>query len=150
LLTKIENQEFSTRQTSNLSKVVDRVSTQFEELAQMKGLRLEKRILPDVSLRIDPILTDVMVTNLMKNALQHNIKNGWIEIEVNKHQLIVINTGQPPEGPIDQLFERFKKSKASNETLGLGLAIVKKIAEVNQMDVTYQYSDGIHEVKVDF
>lgn len=150
LLTKIENQEFSTRQTSNVSKVVDRVSTQFEELAQMKGLRLEKRILPDVSLRIDPILTDVMVTNLMKNALQHNIKNGWIEIEVNKHQLIVINTGQPPEGPIDQLFERFKKSKASNGTLGLGLAIVKKIAEVNQMDVTYQYSDGIHEVKVDF
>jgi signal transduction histidine kinase len=150
LLTKIENLEFETTDHTNISEVAQRISRQFEELANMKGLRLQKHIHPDVKLQIDPLLADIMITNLLKNALQHNIKDGRIEIELDEHQLCVKNTGPEPQGPMDELFKRFKKSNGSNGTLGLGLAIVKKIGDVHQMKVEYNFEEGLHKVKVQF
>ncbi len=150
LLTKIENQEFETRDKTSLSEVVERVSSQFQELAQMKGLNLHQHIEPGVALQMDPLLADILVTNLLKNALQHNIADGWIEIDLNNERLTVRNTGHQPERPIDELFERFKKRPGSNGSLGLGLAIVKKIGDVHQLDVSYDFEEGVHQVQVFF
>ncbi len=150
LLTKIENQEFETKEKTGLSEITERVTSQFEELAEMKGLSLKKAIKPGVKLQIDPLLADILVTNLLKNALQHNVKAGWITIELDEARLTVKNTGEPPEAPIAELFHRFKKSKLSNGSLGLGLAIVKKISEVHQMEVTYHFEKGIHQISVIF
>jgi signal transduction histidine kinase len=150
LLTKIENLEFETTDHTNISVVTQRISSQFEELADMKGLELQKNIQPDVELQIDPLLADIMITNLLKNALQHNIEQGRIEIELNEHQLCVKNTGPKPQTPMHELFERFKKSNGSNGTLGLGLAIVKKISDVHQMKVEYKFEDNLHLVSIRF
>ncbi len=148
LLTKIDNQEFATTENIDFSGIVSRVSSQFEELAEMKGLKIDTQIAPDVDLQMDPMLADILVTNLLKNALQHNIPNGWIQLNLDDENLSVKNTGAPPQTPIPELFERFKKSNSSNGTLGLGLAIVKKIVDVNQMGVNYEFEEGVHEVKV--
>lgn len=150
LLTKIENLEFETTKNTNVSDITQRISLQFEELARLKGLQLHKNIQADVELQIDPLLADIMITNLLKNALQHNIKNGRIEVELDEHQLKVKNTGPKPSAPMHELFERFKKSNGSNGSLGLGLAIVKKIGDVHQMSVTYNFEENLHEVSVRF
>lgn len=150
LLTKIENLEFETQSQTNVSEIAHRISTQFEELAALKGLQLKKNIQADIQLQIDPLLTDILITNLLKNALQHNIEEGQIELTLTNQQLIVKNTGKQPEAPIHELFDRFKKSKNSNGTLGLGLAIVKKIVDVHQMEVHYSFNEGLHEVVVRF
>ena len=150
LLTKIENLEFATKTYTDISDLTNKVSIQFEELADLKGLQLNKKIAEGIQIQIDPLLADILLTNLLKNALQHNVPNGWIELELDQSQLIVKNTGNPPETPISELFERFKKSNSSNGTLGLGLAIVKKIGQVHQMQVDYVFDDGVHEVKISF
>lgn len=150
LLTKIENLEFETTDQTNLSEVAQRISRQFEELAEMKGLQLKKNIQPDVRLQIDPLLADIMITNLLKNALQHNIEEGRIELELNERELCVKNTGPEPQGPMHELFDRFKKSNGSNGTLGLGLAIVKKISDVHQMKVEYKFEEELNQVSVHF
>ncbi|MBK7938899.1 MAG: hypothetical protein IPJ82_18310 [Lewinellaceae bacterium] len=150
LLTKIENQEFAPQTPVNFSDILNADVQIFEELAGMKGLLLSTAISPSVLLRIDPSLAHILVGNLLKNAIRHNVGDGWIKVRLDVGQLTVSNTGTAPAVPTDQLFGRFQKSNLPGKSLGLGLAIVKKICDVNAMTVNYTYHDGVHEVAVRF
>lgn len=150
LLTKIDNDEFPAMGSIDFSKIVANNVTTFMELANMQGIDLQADLKQNVNLTIDPVLGDILVTNLLKNALQHNVENGWIRINLTVDYLEVINTGEAPKLPPEQLFQRFKKNNQSKGTLGLGLAIVKRICEVNDYAVTYHYADKQHVLKVTF
>lgn len=150
LLTKIDNEEFETQQTIDFSRIVRTCLSNFEELAQLKELRLKSEVDSDVKVKIDPILADVLIGNLVKNTIRHNIENGWIEVQLTQKQLIVKNTGETPKLSPQQLFERFQKSHQSNGSLGLGLAIVKKICEVHHFEVKYEVLENVHTVTVKF
>jgi len=150
LLTKIENEEFSTADVLNFSEVVENNVANFQELGEMQGIQLTANIEQEVSLKIDNSLADILVVNLLKNALQHNIEAGWVKVKLDHTRLQVINTGMAPTAPTDQLFQRFKKNEQSRGTLGLGLAIVKKICDVNHLEVTYDYQDKIHMLTITF
>ncbi len=150
LLTRIDNKEFSTQATLDFSRIVKNCVVNFEELAQMKHLELKKDIQDNVLLQLDPGLADILVGNLVKNTIRHNIKGGWIEIRLDQEHLTVRNTGNPPKVAPDQLFERFQKGASGNNSLGLGLAIVKKICEVNNYAVHYDFDDGVHQIRIKF
>jgi signal transduction histidine kinase len=150
LLTRIDNQEFSTQQITDFSKTVANALSQFEELAALKDIRMESRLDEHVEKRIDPMLADILVANLMKNAIRHNEQNGWIEVILTDSSLTIRNSGKAPGVPTEQLFERFRKGNQSSSSLGLGLAIVKKICEVNDWQVRYDYEQETHEVEVVF
>jgi len=150
LLTKIDNEEFSAHQAIDFSEIVRTCIGNFEELASYKNLELQHRIEDGVQLKIDPILADVLIGNLVKNTIKHNESGGWIDVALNREKLLVRNTGKPPAVATENLFQRFQKSQHSNGSLGLGLAIVKKICEVNDFDVQYRFADGIHAVTVKF
>ncbi len=150
LLTKIDNEEFFTRETIDFSQIVRTCIGNFEELAAYKRLRLTHEVGDEVLLKIDPILADVLIGNLVKNTIKHNETGGWIDIKLQQDKLRIRNTGKPPAVATDQLFQRFQKSRHSNGSLGLGLAIVKKICEVSSFDIRYQYDAGIHDITVKF
>lgn len=151
LLAKIENQEFSTIKQVNFSEMVQNIVNLFQELANFRGIEIKHSIAPNIYLKIDSTLADILVTNLLKNAIQHNIQDGWIELLLNQNELIVRNTGKELSVSPDQLFTRFRKNNQSGGSLGLGLAIVKKIATSSGLDIDYAYqSEGqVHEVSVD-
>lgn len=148
LLTKIENKEFSTLESIDFSKLVNKVWNTFDELAALKNIAAQSIIEPNIRLQIDPALADILVSNLLKNAIQHNQENGWIKLELEKSHLKVSNPGLPPSVPTNQLFERFRKNNQSGGSLGLGLAIVKKICDVNDLTVAYRFVEGVHEVEI--
>lgn len=150
LLTKIENEEFSGKESIDLSKIVATNVQNFTELAQMQGISLVSELEEDVQIEIDPVLADILVTNLLKNSLQHNVPEGWVKVYLTGKYLQVVNSGEPPKLPTEQLFQRFKKNNQSKGTLGLGLAIVKKICEVNGCEVDYSYEDEQHALTVSF
>jgi len=150
LLTKIENQEFATMQRTNFSKVVQTCVTNFEEIAGLRGLTLESKIAEQVELNINPVLADILVVNLVKNAIRHNDENGWIKVELTPERLAVSNAGQPPKIPTEQLFQRFQKSSSNGNSLGLGLSIVKKICEVSNWKADYKYAEHVHQISVTF
>lgn len=150
LLTKIDNKEFATQAEVDFSKIVKNCLVNFEDLAQLKNLEFKKQIEEHVRLRIDPVLGDILVSNLVKNTIRHNIEGGWIEVSLTGDQLVICNTGAAPKVQPDQLFERFQKGAGSNKSLGLGLAIVKKICEVNNYKIDYQFADGVHLISVHF
>jgi len=150
LITKIENQEYTQRSMVDISHLVNMSLESFHDLALLKKVSITKKIQDDVLLNIEEPLADIMVANLLKNAVQHNMENGWIHIELNKDRLLIRNSGLDPKVATEKLFDRFKKSNQTSESLGLGLSIVRQICDLNRYGLTYNYKDGVHEIVVIF
>ncbi len=148
LLAKIENQEFISQESIDFSEVVSHNVALFSEIAELKELTIEADVVEAVKVNIDSALADILVANLLKNAIQHNIENGWIKIRLTSHQLLVENTGKPLNIPPEELFVRFRKNNQSSGSLGLGLAIVKKIADLNNLSIDYQQYEHIHRIAI--
>lgn len=150
LLTKIENNEFTDLQEVDLSKIVKGTLFDFQELLELKSLRIHQEIADDVKVSSDPILIQILIGNLFQNAVRHNISGGEIRLNLTEKAFVISNTGKQLNNPSEELFERFKKDNQSDETIGLGLAIVKKICEINDYVISYEFKDNLHTLKVSF
>lgn len=144
LLTKIENKEFVSPDPLNFSSLVSDSLYAFEELMEMKSLKTEQHIEEGVMVKIHPVLADILLSNLLSNAIRHNVEGGVIAVELTKKHLLVRNTGAPLEGKEEEMFGRFKKGRGNIDSIGLGLAIVKRICEQSKLDINYQNQDPFH------
>jgi len=150
LLTKIDNQQFKHTEEVDIGKIAAKQLNNYEELIAAKGITLTKDIAGDCIVSMNEIMAEVLVANLITNAIKHNIDNGTISVAVNNKKLAVANTGPVLEGDPAAMFERFKKDKVNSDSLGLGLSIVKKITEQYGFAVAYSYAGKIHTVSIDF
>lgn len=150
LLNRLENQEFSAPEPIDISQVADHILNDVSELIDMKSIALRKRIQDHVKVLIHPSLADILLMNIFSNAIRHNVQGGSIDITLTSRNLIVENTGTPPGIPIEQAFERFKRTSQNNDSVGLGLAIVKQICEASGLAVRYTYEDHRHIVTITF
>lgn len=150
LLTKIENNEFTDLQEINLSEKINSSIFDFQELLGLKEIKIEHKIEEHVIVRSDPVLIQILVSNLFQNAIRHNITNGHIIVNLSRDGLIISNAGKPLSSPPKLLFKRFKKDNQSGKTSGLGLAIVKKICEINNFGISYDYKNDEHVINVTF
>jgi len=150
LLTKIENNEFSDLQEIDISKKIKDTLFDFQELLELKGIKIKEDVEKNVTVKSDPILINILIGNLFQNAVRHNTPNGDIEIQLTSDSFTISNTGKQLKNPSDLLFKRFKKDNQSGDTIGLGLAIVKKICEINNYDISYQFENEHHRLKIEF
>ncbi|HEX6224940.1 MAG TPA: HAMP domain-containing sensor histidine kinase, partial [Chryseolinea sp.] len=97
LLTKLENQEYPVKEKMDFSHFLKRAIESFRELIDMKSLELRTQIEPDIFLSLNPVLADVLLTNLLSNAIRHNRINGSIEVLLTSSGLSVRNTGDAPK-----------------------------------------------------
>ncbi len=149
LLSKIQNREFSETKRIDFSQRVEQNLIDFRELIEMKQIQLRTHINESVGVLMPPELADMLLTNLLQNALRHNYEGGKIEVSLDEKEFSIRNTGPAPTMEPEHFFERFKKSNPSNESIGLGLSIVKKICEVCHFDIQYTYTaDEFHEVRL--
>lgn len=148
LLTKIQNQEFADREDLNLTATIEQLLFDFQELISLRDLQIQKDLEADIPIYMDSHLLDMLLTNLLQNAVRHNHENGKIEIILRERALIVRNTGSAPQVDPALLFHRFKKSNQSAESIGLGLAIVDKICAVSQLNIDYEYHEGWHSFRL--
>ena len=150
LLTKLENQEYPVKEKMDFSQFVKNGIESFRELIEMKSIVLTTKIEPEVYLNLNPVLADLLFTNLLSNAIRHNYVKGTIDIVLFSSGLSVKNTGTSPKVKTSELFKRFKKDKQSSESTGLGLAIVKQICDLNNFTVGYEYVDDYHQLIIKF
>jgi signal transduction histidine kinase len=148
LLTKLENQEYDVTASVSMSVLVRTTLSTFDELIQMKALRLAARVEEKVNVALNPALADLLLTNLVSNAIRHNVVEGWITVELTKDGLVIANSGQEPQVPVEELFERFKKGNPGGDSIGIGLAIVRQICDLSRFTVAYRYDAGVHSVAV--
>ncbi len=149
LLTKIENNQFPEREKIAID---ERIMTHLEHLQAIsdeKKLSIKTK-LNKVSLEISPALLDILLMNLIKNAIRHNTFNGTIILTLTEHELRIENSGPPSEVPADKLFQRFTKSNQNLESIGLGLSIVKRIIDLYDFEIEYQFIEEKNRFSIRF
>jgi len=150
LLTKIDNQQFKDTEKVDIANIITKHLNNYEELITAKEIALTKNISEGNFVVMNKVMAEILVSNLITNAIKHNVERGSITIELNKDQLTVSNSGPVLATNPKELFERFKKDKVNSESLGLGLSIVKKICEQYHFKVDYNYTNGLHTVSLSF
>jgi signal transduction histidine kinase len=150
LLAKIENKQFPESKLVSFEVILTNLLGNLEDLIKSKKLEVVTNFVPNTTIQMNPYLAEMLVVNLVKNAVRHNVKGGKLAVEIGQAYFQVSNTG--PEQPLDNnlLFQRFYKSSASPESLGLGLAIVEKICALYGFQVSYQFHEKMHCLRVDF
>jgi two-component system sensor histidine kinase QseC len=147
LLARIENRQFQAPQEVDLHKLAQEVVDEFTDLAEHREVKLEAQVTGTFTATMDPGLARILITNLVKNAIVHNIPGGQVQVDVANGTLSVRNTGRPE--PLDgtRIFDRFHKETTADGGTGLGLAIAKAIADLYGLRIAYRH-DGAHVIEV--
>ena len=112
--------------------------------AERRGIRIDAA-LSAAPATGDPALAESLITNLVGNAIRHNVDGGWVEISTaitdGRADLTVSNSGpliSPDE--VDGLFQPFQRTgirrTGGARGHGLGLAIVSAITSVHGAELT--------------
>lgn len=148
LLNKIEIGEFNSISVFNLKNIVQQSLTTFEEVIQLKEIKLTTS-LSDCEVNMDAGLAEILISNLIKNAIVHNIAKGTIEIHLSNESLTISNSSDTYTENPKKLLNRFEKGK--NGTTGIGLSIVNQICQLYHFKLDYQVkSDRTHIITISF
>lgn len=150
LLSKIENRQFKDVELIHVNQVIDKHLEIFEDFIDNKNLKVEMKSTMEVEIEANPLLFDMIISNLISNAIKHNIEGGHIEVLTTNLFVSVSNSGIPPKIESEALFERFKKESTAANSFGLGLAIVKKICDNNDWKITHSYVEDQHNISIYF
>ena len=149
LLAKIENSQFAEAKPVKLDEIIKTKLLFFEELIAHKNISVEVNLEP-LTINIHPILADILVSNLIGNAIKHNLEKGKLIVKLKGDELVIQNSGKPLTITPEQLFQRFRKADPASDSLGLGLAIVNEICIVYNYSIDYKYVDNLHSVSIGF
>ncbi len=150
LLSKMENDIYNEKQTINLKEAIEKHFDFFTEQAKAKNLIIKTEMNEAVAVKSNPVLAEILISNLFLNAIRHNVGNGQVLVTLSNHSLTFSNTGQSQTLIADKLFNRFSKSNPSEQGNGLGLAIIKKIADLNNWKISYSFENNFHSFSVAF
>ncbi len=150
LLAKLEHYELDTDSRMDFSKALQESLTRFSDWMEMKDIHLEASIEAGVRIYLEDALGQLLLTNLVSNAIRHNKLQGQLIVSLSTTELSIRNTGEPPTLPVHELFGRFKKGNRTLDSIGIGLAIVKKICLLYQHEISYEYNKGLHSIKIVF
>lgn len=146
MLAKIENHQFEENIEVNLSDLTEQITLEISEHYPIDG-RPKMDILPNVTRFANRPLVEVMISNMLSNAIRHNVTLGTVSVMLSKNTLTVSNSGTVSLNK-EQLFKRFA---SGNETgSGLGLAIVKEICVRHNWKANYHFADGRHFFSISF
>lgn len=150
LLTKIENKQFLDNQTVLFNEVVRQNINDLEEMAEFKNIKITVSETAELTTQIDVSLANVIVSNLLRNAIFHNISDGIVNIEISEKAIKINNTGSNISLNKQKIFSRFYKSDNNQNSIGLGLAIVKAICDLYDFSVSYRFENNLHSFELRF
>lgn len=145
LLSRIENGQYAESEDVSVDELLDTLLPDLMDIYESKQIRLSRQYgeRPFI-IRCNHSLAQILLSNLIKNALLHNREGGLLQIVTTPVSLTVSNTGEAPLDP-DKLFRRFYHSMdRKKDSTGLGLAIAQTIARSSGLKLTYQWEEGMH------
>lgn len=149
LLFRIENKLFHETAPVHMNQLATRIADDFRDQLSYNQVTLQLEEQDTAIVQLNPDLAAILVTNLIKNAMLHNITGGYVKLLISKQSLSVENTGTGKPLDAQMLFSRFNSQSASDNSTGLGLAIVKAIADLYHFKVTYTHL-GTHIFTIHF
>ncbi len=149
LLTKVENKQFQLNEEVLLDTIIQEKCKELADLTDVMQLNIKLDIMP-VKLLFHKHLAEIVVGNLLNNAIRYNIENGQLIIELTKTELLISNTSINPALDENNIFVRFYRHTNNMDGNGLGLSIVKEITEFAGFSISYYYAENKHTFKVVF
>lgn len=149
LISKIENKQFVNNEKVDFDEIFKQVLSDFSDYIEFRKIKIDYSLNNNWNFSMNRQLAEILVINLVKNAVFHNFKGGEVFIELHSGGFTIENSSvESALNPAD-LFKRFSKNKNKTESTGLGLAIVKAITDVSGLTVNYSFTiPGKHSVKV--
>src|SRR5690349_18986567 len=136
----------------NLAPIVDAALDALRPTADVKGIKLQTRFVPEECLvKGDPHRLRQVIWNLLSNAIKFTQRGGSVSIDLNciesTARLTVSDTGDgiSPDF-LPYVFDRFRQAEGSISRkqggLGLGLAVARHLVELHGGTVTAE-SEGL-------
>jgi signal transduction histidine kinase len=104
----------------------------FLDKAHAKSVAVELEIATDITLHVDRNALYLVLSNLIKNAVQHT-EHGTVTVDYAQGRLSVADTGHGIAAEeLPYLFQRFYRAPSSKSKItgfGLGLSIVKSVCD---------------------
>jgi signal transduction histidine kinase len=127
-----------TRERVELADVVRDAAELYADVAEEKGIALERRGGPGVCVSADRNRMRQVVANLLDNAIKYTPPGGRVEVsaalEAGEAVLTVRDTGAGiPPSELPRIWERLYRGDASRSErgLGLGLSLVKAVVQAH-------------------
>lgn len=121
----------------NVKKFIDEIIGNLEIPIEIKNQKISIEGDEDASFIGDYKWQQEAITNIIKNAIEHNKENGKITIKYEENVLFtkitIIDEGQGiAKEDLKHIFERFYKAQnSSDNSVGIGLSLAKNIIEKN-------------------
>jgi signal transduction histidine kinase len=138
------------RESADLAAITSAALTAARPAVTRLSLNVHADIQP-AALDGDPLLVQQLVTNLVDNAVRHNLPGGDVQVATSTGRagavLSVASSGQfIPAAEVDRLFQPFQRLGPRRARRdgghGLGLSIVKAIATAHDATITARARPG--------
>ena len=140
LMSRIDNNQFDKTSKVDLASLIQKVLIDKEDQIDHKEIDVEFNKNQSSFITINANLAEILCANLLQNAIRHNLpKDGLINIELYKDQLIISNTGLEKALNDSDIFKKFYKNSQSKNSIGLGLSIIKSICDNNKITIKYSF-----------
>jgi len=139
LLAMSREQHLGQTETIKLAGLLEQLALNLSPLLDGKHIELELQVAPDLQLQLNPVLLQMVLTNLLQNAFLHSAA-GTIYISANSEQLLIRNPLQDDDHPTE-LTALFAKGRQSSG-YGLGLGIVQRLCQQTGLELQLELENG--------
>jgi signal transduction histidine kinase len=148
LISKIDNLEFK-KEKLNLLDQLTKVKENFSEFFASKNITVSFMVKENFEITINSALADILMNNVFKNALTHNVENGVFDIKQENKKIIFMNSSDTTnEMNLD--YKRFKTQSLDVSSTGIGLSIIKKICDTHGFGIEYYSKNKMHLIVIEF
>lgn len=143
LLSQINSDRSRIYRVVNINNVVKKLIDEMKDFIDFKKLKLDLEETDNIKVSANFELIEILFSNLISNAVKHNVKGGCIYIKFQKNSVSISNSGPPVKFPSTEIFKKYVKGNNTTST-GLGLTIAKKISDLYKYQLTYNYLKDNH------
>ncbi|WP_250252781.1 HAMP domain-containing sensor histidine kinase [Chryseobacterium sp. Marseille-Q3244] len=145
MLSKIENSQFNAISDVDFNAMVNKLVQNYEDFIAFKNVKvniIEKGVF---KADFNQDLADILLSNLLKNAVKYNNEEGTLNIFIENNRIIFQNSGMQESLDKTRIFNRFYKQGSDHTSTGLGLSIIKTIIkQYPGWDISYEFEDTMH------
>jgi len=145
MLSKIENSQFNKTSDVDFNGMIAQLVQNYEDFITFK--KVEVNIIEKGKFVADfnQDLADILLSNLLKNAIKYNNEEGTLNIIVENNRITFQNSGASVPLDKSRIFNRFYKQGSDHTSTGLGLSIIKTIIkQYPGWDIAYEFGDEMH------
>ncbi len=143
LLAKIENNQFDSSEIISFDHLLHQSIDILGEHFEQKNISVTEHISNGVQVSGNNILAEILINNLIINAIRHTSPGGSISIQLTNSGFEISNSGME-KLDTNLLFKRFSKLSTDNSGSGLGLSIIQEICRFHHWTISYRFENQNH------